>query len=93
MHLASSQTKAGQYRPFRTNKMKLTQKDLQDPFTAGQMVGMLVILTFIEKNSGIPQIVLDQIKDVAANNAQEFLKKPAEDIYLMVDNMVSEISK
>lgn len=62
-----------------------------DPFTAGQMVGMLVILTFLEKNDGIPREVAEQIKRLAATNAQEFLDIPTEDVFLMVDNLVKEI--
>ncbi len=57
------------------------------------MVGMLVILTFIEKNHGIPQDALEKIKEVTANNAQIFLEKPTEDIFLMVDSLVAEIGK
>lgn len=66
--------------------------DLNDPFTAGQMVGMLVILTFIENNEGIPESVLQQIKDIAATNAQTYFDKPTEDIFLMIDDLVNEIT-
>lgn len=65
--------------------------DFSDPFNAGQMVGMLVMLTFIEENNGINKEILEKIKEVAANNAQAFLNKPTEDIFLMVDNLVKEI--
>lgn len=68
-----------------------SNNDQSDPFIAGQMIGMLVILTFVEKNQGIPMKVLEQLKQVAANNAQEFLGKPSEDIFLMVDNLVKDI--
>jgi hypothetical protein len=67
--------------------------DFSDPFNAGQMVGMLVMLTFIEKNNGISQATLEQIKQVTATNAQEFLGKPTEDVFLMVEGMVKEIEE
>ena len=70
----------------------IKQVDFKDPFTAGQMVGMLVMLTFIEKNEGIPAVVLERLKQAAANNVQDYFKKPTEDIFLMVDNMVEEIT-
>lgn len=73
------------------HKRPPTSKDFMDPFNAGQMVGMLVMLTFIEKNNGIPQTALDQIKNVAAANVQDYLQKPTEDIFLMVDNLVKDI--
>ena len=69
----------------------MQKADFKDPFNAGQMVGMLVMLVFIEKNKGISAPVLEELKQVAANNAQEYLDKPSEDIYLMVDKLVNEI--
>lgn len=67
-------------------------KDITDPFDAGQMVGMLVILTFIEKNNGIPKEMLEQLKWVTADNASAYLDKPTEDVFLMIDNLVKEIA-
>lgn len=67
------------------------KNNFNDPFVAGQMVGMLVMLMFIEQNDGIPDDVLQQLKQVTANNVQEFFQKPAEDIFLMIDNIISEI--
>jgi hypothetical protein len=66
-------------------------KDYKDPFNAGQMVGMLVILMFIEENGGITSDLIDSIKKVCAYNAEIFFEKPSEDIFLMVKNMVKEI--
>lgn len=68
------------------------KNDFNDPFNAGQMIGMLVMLTFIEKNGGITQEVINRVKDLAADNVQEYFDKPTEDIFLMVDNLVKEIS-
>lgn len=67
--------------------------DYNDPFTAGQMVGMLVVLTFIEQNNGIDAEALEKLKEVAATNAQTFLQKPTEDIYLMINDLVKEVNK
>lgn len=64
--------------------------NFKDPFTAGQMVGMLIVLTFIEKEGGIPEDVLDRLKQTAAENAQEYFDKPTEDIFLMIDNILKE---
>lgn len=72
-------------------RRRLTNKDFSDPFNAGQMVGMLVMLTFIEQNQGIPKEMLEDLKQVTADNAQIYLQKPTEDIFLMVDNLVKEM--
>jgi hypothetical protein len=66
-------------------------KDFSDPFNAGQMVGMLMMLTFLEKNPTIPRGAVEQLKWACANNVQDFFKKPSEDIFLMVNGLVSEI--
>lgn len=63
----------------------------KDPFNAGQMIGMLTMVTFLEKNPEIPEDILDQLKTSIADNAQEYLEKPTEDIFLMIDDIVSEI--
>lgn len=68
-------------------------KDFNDPFNAGQMIGMLVMLTFIEKNNGITDDALQKLKEVTANNAQVFLDKPTEDIFLMIDSIVKQVGK
>lgn len=68
-------------------------KDFKDPFNAGQMVGMLVILTLIEQNNGITEEALQKLKEVTANNVQIFLDKPSEDIFLMIDSLVREIGQ
>lgn len=65
-------------------------KNYKDPFNAGQMIGMLVALTFVEKNNP-PVEFIEQLKNVATDNAQEYLDKPAEDIYLMIEKMVNQI--
>jgi hypothetical protein len=74
-------------------QLLLKNKDFKDPFNAGQMVGMLVMLTSIENNGGITQDVIDQIKHNCANNLEVYFEKPAEDIFLMIDNMVKDINK
>lgn len=73
-------------------KMRQSQpKDFKDPFSAGQMVGMLVMLTFIENNNGIPTEALEKLKWVCASNASVFLDKPTEDVFLIIDNLVKDI--
>lgn len=73
-------------------QLHLQNNNFKDPFNAGQMVGMLVMLSFIEKNGGITTEIIDQVKQTCANNVQVFFNKPTEDIFLMVDNMVKEIN-
>lgn len=65
--------------------------DFKDPFNAGQMVGMLVMLTFIENNDGMSEDMLYQLKKITVNNVQEYFDKPAEDIYLMINNIIKEV--
>lgn len=68
-------------------------RDFSDPFNAGQMVGMLMMITFLEKNPKIPPGGVDQLKWSCANNVSDFFGKPAEDIFLMVNGLVNEIEK
>lgn len=69
----------------------MKKNDFTDPFSAGQMVGMIVILTSIERSGGIDDNVLRKLKQQAADNVQGYFKKPSEDIFLMIDNMLNEI--
>lgn len=66
-------------------------KDFADPFNAGQMVGMLVMITFLENHQGIPIEKIEQLKWVCANNASVFLDKPPEDVFLLINNIVKEM--
>ncbi len=66
-------------------------QDFKDPFNAGQMVGMLVMVRFIETHQGVPPEALEKLKWVCANNAAVFLEKPAEDVFLVIDNLVKDI--
>ncbi len=50
-------------------------KDFSDPFNAGQMVGMLTILMFIEKNKGINDKMIQDLKWTCAENASDFFWK------------------
>lgn len=67
------------------------QKDFKDPFAAGQMIGMLTILVYLEEKGDIPKKMLDELKWVCAGNAQVFLDKPPEDIILMANKAMEEI--
>ena len=70
---------------------RIPRHSSKDPFDAGQMVGMLVILKFVEKNQGIPAVVLEELMSVTADNLQEYFDKPTEDIHLMIDNLTKEL--
>jgi len=74
------------------NKPRLVnQKDFNEPFNAGQMIGMLTILVYLEERGNISQEMLDELKWVCAGNAQVFLDKPSEDILLMASKAVKEM--
>lgn len=68
-----------------------SSKDFKDPFNAGQMVGMLVMITFLEKQGSISPEALDKLRWVCADNASVFLDKPAEDVFLLIDNLVKDM--
>lgn len=72
---------------------RASKTDFSDPFNAGQMVGMLVMLTFVETNKGIPIPVLEKLKMVTATNLEAYFDKPVEDIFLMVDRLVDKIEE
>lgn len=59
----------------------------------GQMMGMLVIIQAIEKSgeNGISVDIFDKIKRLAVQDLSEYLKKPEEDVHLMVDNQLKDI--
>lgn len=65
--------------------------EFKDPFNAGQMVGMLVMLTVIENNEGISKQSLQKIKEITASNLQVYFDKPTEDIFLMINDIVKDI--
>lgn len=69
----------------------MNNKDFQDPFNAGQMVGMLVALKFVENNPDISEAALDKLRNIAAKNVEEYFERPAEDIHLMIDNLAKEL--
>lgn len=69
----------------------LQPNDFKDPFNAGQMIGMLVMLTFLENNPDIPEAAIDKLRWTCATNAEAFMDKPAEDIFLFIDKIVKDI--
>lgn len=73
------------------NPVPQNSKDFNDPFNAGQMVGMLVMITFLESHKHIDAEQIEQLKWVCANNASVFLDKPAEDVFLLIDNLVKDM--
>ena len=66
-------------------------KDFKDPFNAGQMVGMLVMIAFLEEHDRIPVEQIEKLKWVCADNASIFLDKPTEDVFLMINNIVKDM--
>lgn len=60
----------------------------------GQMMGMLVVIQLFENAQDvgrvIPQSTLDTIKGIAAKDLADYLKKPEEDVYLLVDQQLKE---
>lgn len=64
-----------------------------DPFSAGQLVGILVILTFIEQNQGIHKDFLEKLKATCAEKSAAYLDRPTEDVMLFVDGLIKEIIK
>ena len=74
-------------------KMPVPQnsKDFTDPFNAGQMVGMLVMITFIERHKHVTPEKVEKLKWLCADNASIFLEKPTEDVFLSIDNLVKEM--
>lgn len=67
--------------------------DFKDPFDVGQMVGLIVALTFIENNGGIKKDFLRHVKFTAAEKVQDFFDKPTEDIFLMIDDLVKQVEE
>lgn len=70
---------------------RLPRESSVDPFDAGQMVGMLVVLKFVERNRGIPVAILEELMSVTADNLQEYFDKPSEDIHLMIENLTKDM--
>lgn len=66
-------------------------KDFKDPFNAGQMVGMLVMITFLEAHDHVTEAEIEKLKWVCADNASIFLDKPTEDVFLMINNIVKDM--
>jgi len=52
---------------------------------------MLVMLAFVEKNKGIEDHTLYELKTLTANLLQEYFDRPSEDIHLMINNLVKEV--
>lgn len=65
--------------------------DMNDPFVIGQLIGMLVILTYIENNNGINKEFLGQLKMVCAEKSADGLEQPVEDMFLIVEELVKNL--
>ncbi len=75
----------------KTQLLPNNSRDFNDPFNAGQMVGMLVMITFLEKQQHVPGDQLEKLKWVCAENASIFMDKPPEDVFLIIDNIVKDM--
>lgn len=64
----------------------------KDDFSAGQLVGMLVLLKFLETHENITQTGLDNLKNITALQLEDFFEIPSEDIHLFIENLVKEIN-
>lgn len=65
-----------------------------DDYGHGQMMGMLVVIQLFEnsREMGVPimESTLDTIKRIAVSDLAEYLDKPEEDIYLLVQNQLDK---
>ena len=61
-------------------------------YDAGQMLGMLIMLQSIEDNGVPDQGAIDKIKIMCSEHLETYLDKPAEDVLMMVEDAVKEIS-
>lgn len=52
---------------------------------------MTVVLSFIEKNNGMPKEMLNTLKATCVKKSAEGLDKPEEDVYLIIDDLVNKI--
>jgi len=63
-----------------------------DDYGHGQMMGMLVVIQLLENsrdtNVPIPMTTFDTIKKIAVSDLAEYLKKPEEDVYLLVEQQL-----
>lgn len=66
-----------------------------DEYGHGQMMGMLVMITMIENVvdlDGTPHgPTFERIKALAVSDLSQYLNKPEEDVYLLVDTELKEI--
>lgn len=66
-------------------------KDYNDPYSAGQAVGMLFIIALIERDDGIDHALMQRLKMRCANASATHLKKAPEDVLLMVEKLVEKV--
>lgn len=68
-------------------------KNYDDPFSVGQIVGMMVVLTYIEQNGGIEIELLEKLNQVCAEKSAGYLERPPEDVFLLINELVKDIEK
>lgn len=71
----------------------MSKIDFKDPFSAGQLAGMLVILTYLENNKAMAPEIFQGLKRISADGLSEYFDKPSEDIFLMMEEIVDNIIK
>lgn len=66
----------------------MSQLSSEDHQRAGQLIGMMTILSYIERNGGITQDMIDRIKRKSASDLEKYFDCPYEDIILKLDNIM-----
>lgn len=61
----------------------------KDPYTVGQYVGMMFVIQLVE-DKGVDKEFLNKLKVSCAEKSSEYLKKPPEDVLLMVDKSLKQ---
>lgn len=63
----------------------------------GQMMGMLVVIQMFDNAADngiiIPRNTLDTIRKIASGDLAEYFKKPDEDVLLLVEQQLKEVTK
>lgn len=76
-----------------TQKSNFSLGDFDSPFSAGQCIGLMVLLEFLERNPDTTEEFRYKLKNKAAEGARVYMKIPTEDIHLIVSDLVEEIDQ
>ena len=72
-------------------KKRAKKTDYNNPYSAGQMIGMLFLIAVIERDDGIDKEFLQRLKTRCADKSADYFKKAPEDVLLMVEKMVGDL--